>query len=308
MSNIISKIIHKPEKIFYGFQALGLMNWMNDEQYIKFTYRLIYGRRLNLKDPKAYTEKLAWCKLYWRNPLARMCADKYKVREYVKNKLGAEAKKYLNEIYGVWDNLEEIDLKFLPNRFVLKPTNGSGDIVICNDKSEFDFKVAKKKLLSNVKHHFASRTKEWVYYDLPRRFIAEKYISSSDNKAIKDYKFFCFYGEPRFLYVCSERNTNPKFDFYDMNWNAIPVINGHQRKCNIEKPELFQEMVALSRKLSSDFPHVRVDLYHEEGEIIFGELTFFHLGGFTKFEPDKYDFEFGDYFNLSKIPKNEIDL
>lgn len=304
MGNIINKIINNPEKIFYGFQKAGLMNLMSDERYIRFSYRMIFGRKLNLENPKAYTEKLAWCKLHWRSPLARQCADKYLVREYVASKLGEESTKYLNQIYGLWDTLEEIDLAKLPEQFVLKPTNGSGDVVICKDKASFNFKAAKKKLLKNSKHHFSDLTKEWVYYDLAQKFIAERYISSKDGKAIKDYKFFCFHGEPRFFYVCSERDIDTKFDFYDMQWNPIPVFDD-ERLGNIEKPELFDEMVLLAKKLSVDFPQVRVDLYQEEGKIFFGELTFFDCGGFTKFEPDRYDFEFGKYFDISKVPLNE---
>lgn len=304
MSNIISNIIHNPGKIFHGLQKAGLMNWMNDEQYIKFSYRIIFGRKLNLGNPQAYTEQLAWCKLYWRSPLARQCADKYLVREYVKSKLGEESAKYLNEIYGLWDTLEEIDYAMLPNQFVLKPTNGSGDVVICEDKATFNLKAAKKKLLRNSKHHFSDYTKEWVYYDLSQKYLAEKYISSKGGKAITDYKFFCFHGEPKFICVCSERDVALKFDFYNMDWNPIPV-DVHQRLGQIEKPELFDEMVVLAKKLAVDFPQVRVDLYQEEGKIYFGELTFFDAAGFKKFEPDEYDFEFGKYFDISRVALHE---
>lgn len=303
MNNLISKIINKPEKIFYGFQKAGLMNWMSDEQYIKFSYRMIYGRKLDLDNPKAYTEKLAWYKLYWRSQLAPICSDKYEVRNYIKEKLGNSADKYLSEIYGVWNKVDEIELDKLPEKFVIKPTNGTGDVVICKEKKIFNFEKAKKKLLSNSNNNFASLTKEWVYYDLKQKFLVEEFIESSDGKAIKDYKFFCFYGKPQFLFVCSERDIDPKFDFYDLEWNAIPVENGHKRLGNIPRPELLEEMIKVATKLSEDFPHVRVDLYQENGKVYFGELTFFHFGGFTTFEPDIYDFEFGKYFDLDKICK-----
>lgn len=304
MDNLICKIIKKPEKIFYGFQKAGLMNWMSDEQYIRFSYRMIFGRRLNLENPQAYTEKLAWCKLYWRSPLASQCADKYMVREYVVSKLGEDAARYLNQIYGLWNRLDEIDLHALPEQFVLKSTNGSGNVVICKNKAAFNWKAAKRRLLMYSRWHFSNLTKEWVYYDLPQRFIVERYISCLDGKAIKDYKFLCFHGEPKVLYVCSQRNHNPRYDFFDMQWNPIPIFV-NERQESIEKPALFDEMVWLARKLSADFPHVRVDLYQEEGKIYFGELTFFDSGGFTKFEPDYYDFAFGKYFDLSRIPIDE---
>lgn len=306
MSNLISKIIHKPEKIFYGFQKAGLMDWMSDEKYLKFTYRLIFRRKLNLDDPKAYTEKLAWTKLHWRSSLVEKCSDKYKVREYVKEKLGSDAEKYLNEIYGVWDRVEDIDFDNLPNKFVIRPTNGSGDVLICNDKRKLKLNKAKKHLEKNKDNSFARLAREWVYYNLEQRFLVEKIIESKDGGAIKDYKFFCFHGKPKFLYVCSEREIEPRFNFYDLEWNPIPVINGHKVMKSVSKPNMFEEMIELAKKLSEDFPHVRVDLYQENGRIYFGELTFYHAGGFIKFEPDKYDFEFGEYLDLGKIPKNEI--
>lgn len=306
MINLIRKIINKPEKIFYGFQKAGLMNWMSDEQYIKFSYRMIFKRKLDLENPQSYTEKLAWCKLHWRSNLATICADKYLVRGYVRKKLGENADKYLNKIYGVWEKVDEIEIEKLPSKFVIKPTNGTGDVVICKNKSEFDLKKVKKKLMSNNNNCFANLTKEWVYYNLSQKFLVEKFIESSDEKAIKDYKFFCFHGKPQFLFVCSERDIDPKFDFYDLEWNPIPVKNGHERLLNIEKPEKLDEMISLATKLSEDFPHVRVDLYQENGRIYFGELTFFHFGGFTTFEPDNYDFIFGKYFDINKISDDEI--
>ena len=305
---IINKIIQKPEKIFYAFQRMGLMNWMSDEQYIKFSYRMIFGRSLNLENPKAYTEKLAWCKLNWRCDLATRCADKFSVRSYIYEKLGQDADKYLNEIYGVWNNFEEIDFGKLPKKFVIKPTNGTGDVVICKDKDNFDYKKAKRKLLTNSKRSFSNLTKEWVYYDIPQRFLVEEFIETDDEDGIKDYKFFCFHGEPKFLYVCSERNVEPKFNFYDLDWNEIAVRSGYSRGKKIQKPKMFSEMIKLAEHLSKDFAHVRVDFFQENDRIYIGELTFFHMGGFTKFEPDEYDYIFGKYFCLDKINADEIVL
>lgn len=305
MNNIITKIINKPEKIFYGFQKIGLMNWMSDEQYIKFTYRMIFGRKLNLDNPKAYTEKIAWLKLHWRSQLAEICADKYLVREYVEKKLGSKADKYLNRIYGIYNKVDDIDIRKFPEKFVIKPTNGTGDVVICTNKESFNWSKEKNILLKNSKNNHAKLTREWVYYNLSQKFLVEEFIESSNESSIKDYKFFCFYGQPKFLYVCSERNIYPKFNFYDLEWNPIPVESGYKRASEIERPEMLEEMINLASKLSEDFPHVRVDLYQENGKIYFGELTFFHFGGFTKFNPDSYDFEFGKYFDIKRVPRKE---
>ena len=299
--SVLGKIYKYPEKIMFGLYKLGLVDWMSDEQYIKITYKLAFGRKINLANPKAYTEKINWYKLNYRDPLMKQCADKYDVREYVRTKIGD---KYLNDMLGLWENADQIDFEALPQKFVLKPTNGSGDVVVCKDKSTFDIEAAKKTLTLYSKRHFSGKTKEWAYYDLPYRIIGERYIESSDEFQIKDYKFFCFNGEPEFLFVASERGTDAlKFDFFDKKWNRIDVRNGHDHNFKLEKPEHLGEMLDVARALSADFPHVRVDLYEEEGKIYFGELTFYHFGGFVKFEPDEWDFKFGKYFKLPNIRK-----
>jgi len=303
MLNIVKKIITNPEKVIFGFERLGLFDWIDDETYLKIIYYLIYKRKLNLRNPAAYTEKIAWYKLHWRNPLAKKCVDKYEVREYVKEKIDA---KHIIQCYGVWDKFDDINFNLLPNKFVLKPTNGSGDIYICNDKKNIELEKVKSILCQYKKRHFSSKTKEWAYYDIPFRILAEAKIDSSDGLSIKDYKFFCFNGQPRFLFVGSERDTDVKFDFFDLDWNWIPVRNGHEHNPNLKRPQQFSKMIEIACKLSQDFPHVRVDLYEENETVYFGELTFYHFGGITKFEPDEWDFKFGEYFDLSVIPSMHL--
>ena len=250
---------------------------------------------------KALTEKINWYKLYYRDPLMRKCVDKYEVRQYVRESIGDA---YLNECFGVWNSIDEIDYDALPNQFVLKPTNGSGDIVICKNKSNFNWEEAKKTLTKYSKRSFATKTKEWAYYDVPFRIIGERLIKSSDENQIKDYKFFCFNGEPEFLFVASDRGTEHlKFDFFDKKWNRLPITNAHEHNMTLNKPQYFNEMLEIARKLSKPFPHVRVDLYEEENKVFFGELTFYHFGGFTKFEPDEWDYKLGEYFDLKSIQK-----
>lgn len=304
MDNVIRKIWNYPEKILYGLERKGLLDWLSEEKYLKAVYRLAFKRKLNLDNPKTLTEKINWYKLNWRDPLAKQCVDKYEVRKYVESVFG-EGTKYLNDLFGIWSTADEIDFDALPDKFVLKPTNGSGDIVVCNDKSTLDITEAKKTLSKYSSRPFYTKTKEWAYYDLPYRIIGERYIESSDDFQIKDYKFFCFYGKPEFLFVASERGTEHlKFDFFDLDWNWLPVTNGHEHNPQIKKPEHFDEMLEVARKLSAPFPHVRVDLYEEEGKVFFGELTFYHFGGFTRFEPDEWDYKFGEYFDITKINKN----
>lgn len=304
LSEMINKLVNKREKLFYIPADLGLLNWMSDEQYLKYSYRKIFKRDLNLNNPKGYTEKLAWMKLNWHSKLAEKCADKFLVREYIFEKLGLSlGNEVLPKLYGHWENIEDINIDVLPKKFVLKPTNGTGDVYICRDKSIISKKGVQKKLSKNSNGKFARRTREWVYYNLSPSYIAEELLESDSGHAINDYKFFCFNGEPQFMFVCSERDINPIFDFYDMEWNHIPVKNGHRNSNSIEKPKHFEEMKSIARLLSEDFPHVRVDLYYVKGKIYFSELTFFHFGGFTKFEPDYYDFYFGEFF---KIPEKQM--
>ncbi len=292
----LEKILRHPEKIIYGLWRLGLLDWMKEETYLKLVYFPAFRRKLDLRQPKTFTEKLNWYKLYYRDPLMQRCADKWEVRAYVEEKAGTRC---LNELLDVWDSVDDMDISLLPDKFVLKPTNGSGDVVICTDKSTFDIEKAKAILCQNQKRHFSGRTKEWAYYSLPFRILGERLIESSDHFRIRDYKFFCFQGEPRFLFVASERGKDcVKFDFFDTEWNYLPVTNGHAHNSNIQKPAHFEEMLQLARSLSQDFPHVRVDLYEEEEKVYFGELTFYHFGGLVPFTPDVWDAVFGEYFRL----------
>lgn len=303
MLDTVKKVIRDPVKIVYGLERMGLLDWVREDTYLKLIYRLIFKRKLNLTEPKTYTEKINWCKLHWRSPLAATCADKFTVREYVAGKIGSD---YLIEQYGCFDSFDAIDFDSLPERFILKPTNGSGDVFVCRDKSSLDIKKAKKTLEKYKKRHFSSKTKEWVYYDLLNRFVAERLLVPSKDATVKDYKFFCFQGEPQFFLVGTDRDSDLRFSYFDMDGNPLPVRCGHDYKSGVQKPEHFQEMVEIARELSVDFPHVRVDLYEEEDRVYFGELTFFHYGGIIRFEPDEWDFAFGKFFLLDQIPKDEI--
>ena len=181
----------------------------------------------------------------------RKCVDKYEVRQYVRESIGDA---YLNECFGVWNSIDEIDYDALPNQFVLKPTNGSGDIVICTDKSNFNWEEAKKTLTKYSKHSFATKTKEWAYYDVPFRIIGERLIKSSDENQIKDYKFFCFNGEPEFLFVASDRGTEHlKFDFFDKEWNRLPITNAHEHNMALPPPNTSMKCLKLQENFQNHF-------------------------------------------------------
>ncbi|MBU5594399.1 glycosyl transferase [Amphibacillus sp. MSJ-3] len=274
--------------------------WLvSDEQVIKRSFKKNLGRNVDLENPIKYNDKLQWLKLNWYDPIATKCADKYEVREIVKERIGED---YLNELIAVYESVDEIDIDKLPDKFVLKGTHGSGYNIICKDKSKMNWKKEFKKMKRWLRTNYYLQNREWIYKDIKPRIICEKFLSDDCGNTLKDYKFFCFDGEPEFMFVASDRGNDTKFDFYDLDWNNIPVSQFYlNSKHDITKPENFDQMIELSRKLSRGFPHVRVDFYVNKGKVIFGEFTFFHFSGTKKFEPEEYDEIFGRYLDLSKI-------
>ncbi|MFB9861019.1 ATP-grasp fold amidoligase family protein [Salinicoccus siamensis] len=250
----------------------------------------------NLKNPKSFNEKIVWLKLHWRDENATQCADKYAVRDYVEKK-GEGA--ILNTIYGVYDKTSEIDFNQLPEKFVLKASHGSGMNIICTNKDDFNWKSAKKKLDRWMKVNYYFLNGEWVYRNAKPRIVCEKFIETEDNKPPKDFKIFCFNGIPRFLFVATDRGEETKFNFYTCEWDEIPVKQHYPISDEIiEKPENLEEMLRIARSLAVGFPQVRIDFYSERGQVIFGEMTFFHFSGTQPFEPVKYDYIFGEYLEL----------
>ena len=277
---------------------------MDDEEYIKRMFKLTMGYKLDLDNPKTYNEKLQWLKLNYHNPECVVAVDKYLSKQYVADKIGEQ---YVVPLYGVWDSFDEIDFDSLPEQFVLKTTHDCGGVVVCKGKNSFDKKSAKAFLEKHLKHEYFYHCREWPYKQVKPRIIAEKFMKDSKNQSeegLTDYKFFCFDGEPKAMFIATDRarkDTETKFDFFDMEFNHLPFTNGHPNSDKeIKKPEKFELMIELSKKLSQGFPHVRVDFYESEGNIYFGELTFFHWGGMVPFEPKEWDETFGEWITLPK--------
>lgn len=227
----------------------------------------------HLKNPKNFNEKMTNLKLTYKdNQLISQCADKYEVREYVKSK-GLE--NTLNELYFVYDNPNEIDFEKLPEKFVLKCTHGCGYNIICNDKSKIDIEKTKKKLGKWQKEKFGLATTELHYTNIKPRIICEKYLCDESGKLPIDYKIYCFYGVPKCILVCSDRETETKGSYYDLSWNRLNYeTESFSYRKNIEKPKNLDKMIEYATKLSQGFDFVRVDFYNDDGKIIFGELTF----------------------------------
>lgn len=275
-----------------------------DKVFINIKFFKFFGHFVDFKNPKTYNEKLQWLKIYNRDPLYNTFVDKYLVKEYVAKKIGEQ---YIIPLLGKWNSFDEIDFDKLPDQFVLKCNHDCGGIVICRDKSSFDKVAAKKKLEEHLKDNYYWQHREWPYKDVKPCIFAEKYMVDESGYELKDYKWFCFDGEPKALYIAQDReneNEDTKFDFYDMAFNHLPIKNGHPNANAIkEKPEGFEEMYKLAQVLSKGIPHVRVDFYNINGKIYFGELTLFHMSGFVKFEPKEWDKIFGDWIKLPKVKK-----
>ena len=297
--NKIQKAIQTPGRAFMNiiYRMPDLSKCIDDEKYIKFIYFFCFWKKLNLNNPQTYSEKLQWIKLYDRRNIYTTIVDKYSVKEYVASIIGEE---YIIPTIGVWDRFEDIDINKLPDSFVLKCTHDSGGLVICKDKAKFDIPAARKKINKSLKRDYYLLGREWPYKNVKRRIIAEPYISDSKNQ-LNDYKFFCFNGKPRMLFIASDRGTDTRFDFFDMDFNHLSFEQGHPNSIKkIQKPNGFDKMSLLASMLSKDFPEVRVDFYNVDGKILFGELTLFHFSGFVPFEPSKWDKKMGNWITLPK--------
>lgn len=263
-------------------------------------------KKMNLENPTTYNEKLQWLKLYDRRPEYTTMVDKYAVKEYVANIIGEE---YIIPTLGVWDKFDDIDFDLLPDQFVLKCTHDSGTVVICRDKSTFDIKAAKKKINGRLYYNYFYEHREWPYKNVKPRIIAEKYMEDNETQELRDYKFFCFDGKAKAMFIASDRFTpgvETKFDFFDMDYNHLDFTNGHPNAdVYPEKPDCFEKMKELSEMVSANIPHCRVDFYVVNSKIYFGEITFFHWSGLMPFNPSKWDEIFGSWINLPSIQNGD---
>lgn len=270
---------------------------MPDKWYIQMYYFAHYKKFCNLKNPITYNEKLNWLKLHDHNPLYTTLVDKYEAKEYVARVIGSE---YIIPTLGVWDSFDEIDFDKLPGQFVLKCTHDSEGLVIVKDKNRLDKKAAKEKIETALKQNFYYIGREWPYKNVKPRIIAEQYMEDHVDGELRDYKFFCFDGEPKVMFIASDRASgHVKFDYYDLQFNHLDIKQKypHAQKA-LRKPVTFEKMIEFSKVLSKGYPHVRVDFYEVDGHLYFGELTFYHFSGFMPFEPDRWDKMFGDWLKL----------
>ena len=288
--------LSNPANMFDFFASRNMLNWMSDEAFLKRKFRLKMGYELDLDNPRTFNEKLQWLKLYDRKPLYTKLVDKYEVRKYIAEKIGEQ---YLIPLVGgPWNSPDEIDFDALPDQFVLKCTHDSGGVIICKDKSKLDIAAAKAMLAKHLKRNYYWANREWPYKNVPPRIIAEKYMEDETGE-LRDFKVFCFNGTPQMMYISRDAAVDTTTDFFDMDFNRLPIRMKDPNSAILPtKPEGFEEMRRIASILSEGIPHVRTDFYCVNGKIYFGELTFFHNGGFTGIEPDEWNYKVGDWIKL----------
>lgn len=285
------------------FWALGVMLRKvsplikSDEFFLRMEYFLGRKRLLHLDAPVRFNEKLQWLKLHCKKEEYTKLVDKYEVKSIVAGKIGEQ---YIIPTLGVWNKFDDIDFNKLPNQFVLKCTHDSGGLVICTDKARFDVSMARKKINKSLKRKYFFEHREYPYKNVPPRIIAEKYMADESGWQLKDYKVFCFNGEPKFIEVDYDRYIGHKLNVYDLDWNFVDfyMTSPNDRDVHIERPRKLEEMVNLARILSKDDIFVRVDFYSINDKLYFGELTYHPGCGMIDFHPDEYDYKLGEMLHL----------
>lgn len=274
---------------------------MSDKFYLSVLWKMKMGYELDWKHPKTFNEKLQWLKLHDRNPLYTTLVDKYRVKQWVADKIGEQ---YVIPTLAVYNSVDEIDLDKLPDQFVLKCNHDSGSAVICRDKSTFDLEVVKRKLGDALKKNFYWEAREWPYKNVKRCVLAEKFLEGLDVKsAPADYKFYCFGGEPKLFYITSDKGgiLPTREDFFDIDGRHLDIQDKNYPNNPRRIPQLpsqLDDMLRVSRILAKGTMHLRVDFYEIAGRVYCGELTFYEDGGFCEFSPEKHNRILGDWIKL----------
>ncbi len=304
----LKEILKNP--VYYLIKLIGKClpdNLSCNKFYLKILYRNKFKNKLDIEDPKTFNEKIQWLKLYDRNPEYTKMVDKYEVKKYVKNLIGEE---YIIDTLGIYDTFDDIDFSKLPDKFVLKCTHDSGGVVVCKDKETIDVKKCRKKFKKLLRRNYFYNGREFPYKNVKPRIIVEPFMSDGINEDLLDYKFMCFNGKVKCSFVCSERRSEKGLavDFFDNNWNHLP-FERHYRNLGkeIKKPDNLEKMIALAEKLSKGTSFVRVDFYDINGNIYFGEMTFYPGSGLEEFNPEDWDYKLGELITIKRDDENEKD-
>lgn len=297
IKKIISYIIN-PQKILYYLAARNIIK-ISDEQFLKLAYKLLMGKKLDLENGKKFSEKLQWLKLYDRKDEYTIMADKYLAKEWVANKIG---KNYIIPTIGIYNKFEDINFSNLPNQFVMKCTHDSGGILIIKNKNLIALNNIKRKFQKSLSTNFFYLSREWVYKNIEPKIIIEEYMG--DN--LTDYRFYCFNGKVKLVYQYLNESqvdgTKPEpvyCNIYNEKWERLSFHQAYEPSLEkYPKPIQLEKMIMLAEKLTKGIPFLRVDFYIVNEKIYFGELTFYPGGGFSKFNPEEYDYEIGKMLKL----------
>lgn len=287
---------------------LGLMKKLRfilpSETYIRIFHEYYNGKKLDLDNPREFNEKIQWLKLNYQRPLLTKLVDKYEVRKYVADKIGEQ---YLNTLYGVYERATDVDFDALPARFVIKGTHGYNQHLIIKDKADLKPARARLKFLKWLnQNQYYKGGMEWAYRDVPPRLIAEAYLEEAGRNAPTDYKLYCFNGKVKLIQVDLDRGRDHRKGYFDTSWEYVPMRQGAARSdLQMERPKALDEMIRLAERLADDMPFVRVDFYYVDGQILFGEMTFYPGDGRQDFYPESYNRYYGDLLELPPEPIRE---
>lgn len=281
-------------------QQLKIGEWsfcrrLPDDQYLQLMYRINFGRRLNLRNPQAFTEKIQWLKLYWRDDNMTRCADKFEVRKFVEERIGPNM---LKRMYGVYDQADAIDLDGLPNAFVLKVNHGCKQNIFCKNKSELDWNYSIDLLNQCMKANLYYQHREWAYKNIVPRIICEEYLAPNDE-ILYEYGFYCYSGVPRLVEINEDEGSVHRVNMFDLKMNLLESkYSDPSLHMPYVKPPQLDKLLEYATLLSEGFPFVRVDLLCVGQKIYFGEMTFYPLAGLCKINPDSFDYFLGAYLDL----------
>ena len=280
------------------------LKWMPSKQYLKLKYFIRFKKRLDLKNPKTFNEKMQWLKLYDHKDIYTKMVDKYEAKKIIADTVG---KKYIIPTLGVYDHFKDIDFTKLPKQFVIKCTHDSGGLVIVKNKNSFDKRSAEKKINKSLKNNYYYHSREWPYKNVKPRIIIEELMVNKNGDELVEYNFFCFNGVPKLVMTChGDKRIKRYNNFYDINFNKLYFSCGYDYTDEIEKkPKQYEKMLEISGKISKDIPMLRVDFYLVDGKIKLGELTFFHWGGICDFDPKEWDRKLGDMLDLESVKKRK---
>lgn len=280
-------------------KLINQLRFIPDEPYLKMVFRIKTGKKLNLKNPKTFCDKLNWLKLHDVHPEYTRLADKIAVREYLKEVLGEDI---CIPMLGTWEHYDDIDFDALPDQFVLKCNHDSGSVKIITDKSKIDHTELRKFFEGRLKVNSYVLAREYPYRDITPRIYAEMFMVPKGESDISDYKFLCFNGKPQVMFTITNRQKDCRQDFFDMDFNHLPIMGVYPNSSgNVSEPKKFEEMKALAGKLSQGMTFVRIDLYEINGNIYFGEFTHFDAGGFWPKKPEEWEYKLGDLIDITDL-------